>query len=231
MNEILVALAGQPNCGKSTIFNMLTGAHQHIANYPGVTVEKKSGSFSEGDTRIRIVDLPGTYGLTSWSLEEKVSREFIVGEKIDQLIATMDASTLEKSIYFGLQLLELRRPTIVALNMLDVARKRHIEVNPSILSEKLGVPVVPVQANKRIGKKELASSLAENKGVVTDGRQVDYGVLEPVLAKLESMLPVEGLEGYPARWLAIKLVENDSLAYEIVEKIQGGERICAYARE
>ncbi|MCR5814435.1 MAG: 50S ribosome-binding GTPase [Desulfovibrio sp.] len=100
MKEILVALAGQPNCGKSTMFNMLTGAHQHIANYPGVTVEKKSGAFDCQGTRIRIVDLPGTYGLTSWSLEEKVSREFIVSEKIDQLIAAMDASTLEKSVSF-----------------------------------------------------------------------------------------------------------------------------------
>ena len=231
MKEILVALAGQPNCGKSTMFNMLTGAHQHIANYPGVTVEKKSGAFTCTGTKIRIVDLPGTYGLTSWSLEEKVSREFIVGEKIDQVVAAMDASTLEKSLYFCLQLLELRRPTIAALNMLDVAKKRHIDVNPDILSEKLGIPVVPVQANKRVGKKELAESLANCKGVVTEGREVDYGVLEPTLAKIESMLPAEGLEDYPPRWLAIKLIENDNLAYEVVGKVQGGKEVCAFAKE
>nr|MCR5259831.1 ferrous iron transport protein B [Desulfovibrio sp.] len=231
MKEILVALAGQPNCGKSTMFNMLTGAHQHIANYPGVTVEKKSGAFDCRDTRIRIVDLPGTYGLTSWSLEEKVSREFIVGEQIDQLIAAMDASTLEKSLYFCLQLLELRRPTLVALNMLDVARKRHIEVNPELLSRKLGIPVIPVQANKRIGRKELAEALAGCEGVATSGREVDYGVLEPVLARLEGMLPAEGLEGYPARWLAVKLVENDSLAYEIVGRLKNGAEICKLAED
>ncbi|MCR4667378.1 MAG: ferrous iron transport protein B [Desulfovibrio sp.] len=230
MNDILVALAGQPNCGKSTMFNMLTGAHQHIANYPGVTVEKKSGAFEWNGKKIRIVDLPGTYGLTSWSLEEKVSREFIVGEKIDQLIAAMDASTLEKSLYFCLQLLELRRPTIGALNMLDVARKRHIEVNPELLSEKLGIPIVPVQANKRIGKAELASSLAECKGTVTSGREVDYGNLEPELQKLEGMLPEGGIDGYPARWLAIKLLENDNLAYEIVRKTPGGDEVCDYAK-
>lgn len=229
MREILVALAGQPNCGKSTMFNMLTGAHQHIANYPGVTVEKKSGAFVCNDTRIHIVDLPGTYGLTSWSQEERVAREFIVGEKIDQLIVALDASTLEKSLYFCLQLLELRRPTIAALNMLDVAKKRHIDVSPDALSEKLGIPVVPVQANKRIGKAELAACLAENRGVTTSGREVDYGALEPTLGKLESMLPAEGLEGYPARWLAIKLIEGDGLARELVGKAPGGVEVCAFA--
>ncbi len=114
--------------------------------------------------------------------------------------------------------------------MLDVAKKRHIDVNPELLSEKLGIPVVPVQANKRIGKKELAASLADCKGVVTSGREVDYGVLEPTLQKLESMLPEDGLEGYPARWLAIKLIENDNLAYEIVGKMDGGKEICQFAK-
>ncbi|MBQ7738748.1 MAG: ferrous iron transport protein B [Desulfovibrionaceae bacterium] len=231
MKNILVALAGQPNCGKSTMFNMLTGAHQHIANYPGVTVEKKSGAFEFEDKKIQIVDLPGTYGLTSWSLEEKVSREFIVGEKIDQLIAAMDASTLEKSIYFCLQLLELKKPTIAALNMLDVAKKRHIEVNPELLSQKLGIPVVPVQANKKIGKTELAKSIADQQGVITKGPDVDYGPLEPSLAKLEGMLPAEGIAEYPARWLAIKLIENDTLAYKIVGSIEGGAAICQVAQE
>lgn len=133
MEQILTVLAGQPNCGKSTIFNMLTGARQYVANYPGVTVEKKAGSFVCGDTRVELVDLPGTYSLASWSPEEMAARQFIVEEDPAQIVAVLDASTLEKSLYLCLQLLEMRRPTLAVLNMMDVAAKRGIRVDADAL--------------------------------------------------------------------------------------------------
>lgn len=142
MEQILTVLAGQPNCGKSTIFNMLTGARQYVANYPGVTVEKKAGSFVCGDTRVELVDLPGTYSLASWSPEEMAARQFIVEEDPAQIVAVLDASTLEKSLYLCLQLLEMRRPTLAVLNMMDVAAKRGIRVDADALSQALGIPVI-----------------------------------------------------------------------------------------
>jgi len=148
MEQILTVLAGQPNCGKSTIFNMLTGARQYVANYPGVTVEKKAGSFVCGDTRVELVDLPGTYSLASWSPEEMAARQFIVEEDPAQIVAVLDASTLEKSLYLCLQLLEMRRPTLAVLNMMDVAAKRGIRVDADALSQALGIPVIRAQASK-----------------------------------------------------------------------------------
>ena len=142
MEQILTVLAGQPNCGKSTIFNMLTGARQYVANYPGVTVEKKAGSFVCGDTRVELVDLPGTYSLASWSPEEMAARQFIVEEDPAQIVAVLDASTLEKSLYLCLQLLEMRRPTLAVLNMMDVAAKRGIREDADALSQALGIPEI-----------------------------------------------------------------------------------------
>jgi len=229
LKHLLAALAGQPNCGKSTIFNMLTGAHQHVANYPGVTVEKKSGSFRHDDVSVELVDLPGTYAFASWSLEEKVARQFILEEDIDQLVAVLDASTLEKSLYFCVQLLEMQRPTIAALNMLDVAEKRKIDVDAEALSRALGIPVVRVQASKGRGKAELRDAIVSSKGVVRTDNVIDYGVLEPAIARIQSMLPAEGLAGYPARWLAVKLLEDDDVANDAMLKAENGEAVVAAA--
>ena len=163
MEQILTVLAGQPNCGKSTIFNMLTGARQYVANYPGVTVEKKAGSFVCGDTRVELVDLPGTYSLASWSPEEMAARQFIVEEDPAQIVAVLDASTLEKSLYLCLQLLEMRRPTLAVLNMMDVAAKRGIRVDADALSRALGIPVIPVSARQRRGLDALLHAAAHHK--------------------------------------------------------------------
>ena len=167
MEQILTVLAGQPNCGKSTIFNMLTGARQYVANYPGVTVEKKAGSFVCGDTRVELVDLPGTYSLASWSPEEMAARQFIVEEDPAQIVAVLDASTLEKSLYLCLQLLEMRRPTLAVLNMMDVAAKRGIRVDADALSRALGIPVIRAQASKGIGKQELYRAMAARRSSIT----------------------------------------------------------------
>jgi ferrous iron transport protein B len=145
-NEILVALVGQPNSGKSTVFNYLTGLHQTIANYPGVTVTKKSGHYHDGKRRIEVVDLPGTYSLTSYSQEERVTRDFLLLERPEVVVIVVDASNLRRHLYFVFQLLELQIPLVVCLNMMDVAQRRGIEINIAELEQELGVPVIPTIA-------------------------------------------------------------------------------------
>ena len=127
--QIKVALAGQPNCGKSTVFNMISGIRQHIANYPGVTVDKKSGFFSIADVDVEMVDLPGTYSFSSYSLEEKVAKEFIVNEKPDGILNSIAASNLKRNLYLTFQLLEIGVPVVIVLNMLDVAKRRGIIID------------------------------------------------------------------------------------------------------
>lgn len=211
MEQILTVLAGQPNCGKSTIFNMLTGARQYVANYPGVTVEKKAGSFVCGDTRVELVDLPGTYSLASWSPEEMAARQFIVEEDPAQIVAVLDASTLEKSLYLCLQLLEMRRPTLAVLNMMDVAAKRGIRVDADALSQALGIPVIRAQASKGIGKQELYSAITARHGRSGSAEIVDYGELETDIREITRLLPRQGVKGYPSRWFAIKLLSRTAL--------------------
>ena len=225
MKNVLTALAGQPNCGKSTIFNMLTGARQYVANYPGVTVEKKSGVFTHEETRVDLVDLPGTYSLASWSPEEQAARQFILDEQPDQIVSVLDASTLEKGLYLCLQVLETGRPVLVAMNMLDVAAKRHIDVDANALSASLGVPVVSVQARKGFGREELRAAIADRQGVAAAENPVNYGALEPAIARVAALLPPEGAGGYPARWLAIKLLEEDGAAAALVPQFANAERV------
>ena len=135
----LIALAGQPNCGKSTVFNAITGASQHVANYPGVTVEKLSASSKINNTRVEIVDLPGTYSLTSFSPEEKVSRDFILHDKPETIINVADASSIKRSLYLTFQLLEMETPLILNLNMMDVAAKKGITIDSEGLAQELGI--------------------------------------------------------------------------------------------
>lgn len=231
MATLLTALAGQPNCGKSTIFNMLTGARQHVANYPGVTVEKKSGSFVCGETRVELVDLPGTYSLASWSPEEMAARQFILDENPDLIVAVLDASTLEKSLYLCLQLLEMQRPLMAALNMTDVAEKRGIHVDVEALSQTLGVPVIRTQASRGIGRRELYDAITGGKGVPGKGDFVQYGELEAVIGTIAKKLPEDGGRGYPIRWLAIKLLEGDALAGEILAGLEGGKEMARFIEE
>ena len=231
MKNMLTALAGQPNCGKSTIFNMLTGARQYVANYPGVTVEKKSGVFTQDGIRVTLVDLPGTYSLASWSPEEQAARQFILEEKPDLIISVLDASTLEKSLYLCLQVLETGRPVLAAMNMLDVAAKRRIDVDAGALSASLGVPVVPVQASKGIGRQALREAIAGQKGVTVTEPPVNYRDLESSIARIVALLPAEGVEGYPARWLAIKLLEEDAAASAVLPRLAEADAVERAARE
>jgi ferrous iron transport protein B len=188
-NQIVVALAWNPNAGKTTLFNALTGARQHVGNWPGVTVEKKEGTVLHGAREIHVVDLPGTYSLTAYSLEEIIARNFIVESGPDVVVDVVDASNLERNLYLSVQLLEMGAPIVIALNMIDVAQGRHIHINDKSLSDLLGVPVIPTNGKKRIGIEELldrAIERAETTDVAGTQRTVTYGTeVEEELAKIE----------------------------------------------
>jgi ferrous iron transport protein B len=193
--KISCALAGQPNSGKSTIFNALTGARQRVANYPGVTVEKKTGRFKAEGSSVEIVDLPGTYSLTSYSLEEAIAREYIVDQKPGILVNIVDAANLKRNLYLTLQLLETERPLLIALNMMDVARRRGLAIDAKGLGAALGAEVIPLSAKSGEGLKDLKEALASSPFTGENERdesasafQVDYGSLETQIAELSESL-------------------------------------------
>lgn len=222
-NEISIALAGQPNCGKSTIFNLLTGAKQHVANYPGVTIEKKYGYFKCFGSSMTLIDLPGTYSLASYSPEEITTRTFLLEEKPELILGVLDASSVEKGLYFLLQLLEMEQKVVVALNMVDVAQSRQIYVDEKILSKELGVSVVSLSAAQGKGKDELLKAIDAEKTQFSKTQSlkaqfsVYYGDLEPFIERV--MKVCEGYDlAYPLRWTAIKLLEKDSHVESLVKK-------------
>jgi len=220
--QATVALAGNPNSGKTTLFNELTGARQHVGNYPGVTVEKKEGTYSNRDFQLHIVDLPGTYSLTAYSLEEVVARDFLVNQRPEVVINIVDASNLDRNLYLAVQFLEMGIPVCVALNMIDVAKKRGIEINARKLSDLLGVPVVPTIARTGRGKKELMDNAAR---IVSEDRKfvplhISYGDdVDRVLIEMEKEIEARNFltDTYPVRWIALKYMENDD---QILEKGQ-----------
>lgn len=235
--KVLAALAGQPNSGKSTIFNMLTGARQFVANYPGVTVEKKVGFFSQGAAKVELVDLPGTYSLTSYSMEERVARDFILNESPSAVLNVVDASNLRRNLYLTLQLLEMDIPLVVDLNMIDVARKKGYEIDAKALGDLLGVPVVVTDAKRGVGREELRELLAhagEGSDPVSTFRP-DYGPLEPSIGRLHRLIRLDHRlkERCPARWLAIKLLEGDENAIALARDhaFRWGELAEALERE
>jgi len=235
--RITVAVAGQPNSGKSTIFNLLTGARQHVANYPGVTVEKKTGVFKFQGDRIELVDLPGTYSLTSYTLEERIARDFLLHERPKLVVDIVDASNLERNLYFAFQLGEMGIPLVIDLNMMDVAKSRGLEIDIYKLSRQLGVPVIPTIGNKGKGKKEIQKAIWDvAKGNVHSSLiRINYGnALEPILSSLEKRLSGESAlsQGYPLRWLAVKLMEGDSEAERLVqERLKDGKEILDYVKK
>ena len=156
-----IALAGNPNCGKSTIFNALTGSRQHVGNWPGKTVEKKEGIFREGDMEINIVDLPGTYSLTAFSMEEIIARDFLIDEHPDAVVAVLDAANLERNLYLAVQVLELGVPMIAALNMCDIAASRGIKIDAAKLSQALHAPVIPMTASRGEGIRQLIDAITQ----------------------------------------------------------------------
>ncbi|NJL08527.1 MAG: GTP-binding protein, partial [Methylacidiphilales bacterium] len=188
--RLKVALAGQQNAGKSTLFNALTGARQHIANYPGVTVEKKSGTYADGDLKVEVVDLPGTYSLTSFSLEERVARDFLLREKPDVIVNVIDASTLERGLPLTFQLIEMGVQVVVVVNMIDVAERLGLKVDPEALAAQLGVPVIVCVGRRGVGIAELRAAVRQMASCahVRSPKIVDYGTLEDSIADIERRL-------------------------------------------
>lgn len=155
MKDFTVALAGNPNCGKSTIFNALTGSRQHVGNWPGKTVEKKEGFFTHNGKKIKVVDLPGTYSLSAFSLEEKIARDFILNEKPDVVVAVLDSTNLERNLYLALQILELGAEVILDLNMSDLAKADHIEIDTEKLAFALQSEVIETVGSRGDGVAQL----------------------------------------------------------------------------
>ncbi len=221
--KITIALAGNPNSGKSTIFNNLTGARQHVGNYPGVTVEKKEGKTTFRDYEINVVDLPGTYSLSAYSEDEIVARDFIIKEKPDVIVHIVDSSNLERNLYLATQLMELEVPLILAMNMSDMAEKKGQSLDYKQLSELLGIAIISTVGNKNIGTKELLETIVkvyEGK-IKTKEVHVSYGSeIREEMNKLEQIVKKDKvLVGqYPRRWLIVKMLENDSSVLDIVSK-------------
>ena len=219
MNGI-IALAGNPNSGKTSLFNELTGARQHVGNYPGVTVEKKEGSYNNNGSKIKIVDLPGTYSLTAYSLEEVVARDFLVNEKPGMVINIVDASNLERNLYLSLQFMEMGLPICIALNMIDVAKTRGIDIDIEKLSELLGVPVIPTIARKGVGKQELMNA-ATDKTKKAPYFAISYGRdIDDALDQIEKKIELNSFlnKRHISRWTALKYLEKDKQIIELGQK-------------
>lgn len=220
--KLLVALAGQPNVGKSTVFNILTGLSQHVGNWPGKTVEKKEGIYASGETEIRIIDLPGTYSLTAFSEEERIARDFIIKETPDVIVLIANASALERSLYLLSELLLLGPPVIVGLNMMDVAEEQGVRIDVDSLKRSLGIPVVPMVATNNKGVKELVQEITS----LSSGN-LEYNPLVPdvfqdhrdVFLTLMEAVSDYVLHPYTVRWTVTKLMEGDPEVSTMMEQI------------
>lgn len=160
-NEMTIALAGNPNAGKSTLFNALTGSRQHVGNWPGKTVEKKEGIWQQDGRAIKVVDLPGTYSLTAYAMDEVIARDFVVEEHPDVVVTVVDAANMERNLYLTVQILEMGATVVVALNMSDMAESRGIKIDVPRLSKALGAKVVPTVASKELGLTELKQAILD----------------------------------------------------------------------
>jgi Fe2+ transport system protein B len=219
--KVTIALAGNPNSGKTTVFNNLTGTRQRVGNWPGVTVEKKEGNLTYQDYDLKVVDLPGVYGLTAYSLDEVIARNYIIDGKPDMVVDVVDASNLERNLYLTVQLLEMMPKLVISLNMLDVAESRGYQIDTPELSRLLGTPVVPMVASRNKGTKELLQTIidvAEDR-VAAGGIVIHYGHdVESEIEKIEQRFSKNPVAAqYSPRWLAVKLLEEDE---EITRKIE-----------
>lgn len=229
--ELNVGFIGNPNCGKTTLFNAYTGAKLKVANWPGVTVEKKEGAMKYHDHHFKLVDLPGIYSLTSYTMEEKLSREYIMSDQVDVIVDIADASSLERNLYLTLQLIELGKPVILALNMMDIVQERGMEIDLHRMPEMLGIPVIPVSARKKMGLDILMHTVAHHKRKIQQYSFEHHHVhllsssdkhnkhelyamvysdeIEEKIDKLTILLKKEKPDLTNYRWYAIKLLEQD----------------------
>lgn len=218
---MIFALAGNQNCGKTTLFNALTGSNQHVGNFPGVTVDRKEGEI-KGQKGVSVVDLPGIYSLRAYTQEEIVTRDYILNEKPDGIINIVDATNIERNLYLTLQLLSLRVPTVVALNMMDEVRNNGGSVDVKKISEELGVPVIPISAAKGEGVSELIDKAIETAKNKVYPKVYDFCAEDsPVHRCLHAIVHLieDHAEriGVPARFCATKLIEGDTAAADKLE--------------
>jgi len=234
-SKITVGLVGNPNSGKTTVFNNLTGARQHVGNYPGVTVEKKEGYRHFKDNDFIIVDLPGTYSLTAYSMEEVVTRNFIVNDKPDMVIDILDTSNLERNLYLAVQLLELECPTILALNMIDMADASGLKIDDTKLGDLLGgIPIVRTNGVQNKGMDDLLNNIPQfSTKEQRSTFKLNYGTnIENAIEKLEPLLlPLHQKLQFPTRWLALKLLENDSNIIDSVKELTNAEDLISICNE
>jgi ferrous iron transport protein B len=230
--EITIGFVGNPNCGKTTLFNAYTGANLKVANWPGVTVEKKEGAMRLHDHIYHLVDLPGTYSLTSYTMEEKVARQYILSDEVDAIIDVADASSLERNLYLTLQLLELGKPVVLALNMMDIVEKRGMEIDLHRFPEMLGIPVIPISARERRGLDILIHAVAHHHHLRQEGQMplihnhsassrhrhqhhrefamVYTDEIEDKIDRIIEALQIKYTDISNHRWTAIKLLEQDA---------------------
>ena len=210
--QIRIALAGNPNCGKTTMFNNITGAKQHVGNYAGVTVEKKEGHTNFDGHELLFIDLPGTYSLTARSLDELVARNVIVNDNPDVIVNVLDASNLERNLYLAAQLLELEKPMVIALNMADVAEEMGIKYDLKKMAEMTGATIVSTVGRTNIGTKDLLeATISVAASQKAPGVTINYGdLLEGKISELVELLKQAGTVTYPLRWIAVKLLEKDA---------------------
>lgn len=219
-DQITVALAGQPNVGKSTVFNMLTGLSQHVGNWPGKTVEQKVGTYRHNGTTVHIVDLPGTYSLTANSTEERIARDYIIREQPDVVVVIADAAALERNLYLVAELLSLSVPVVLGLNMVDVAEQQGVHIEPHVLEAAMGLRVVPMVATKNQGLRELMAvvdQVAHDPSAFAPARSAIREDHQAVLAELQALIAGQVPDPYPEGWVALKLLEGDAEIIRMVE--------------
>lgn len=228
MRTYTVALAGNPNTGKSTLFNALTGLKQHTGNWSGKTVSLASGHYEYKDARFQFIDLPGTYSLFSNSADEEVARDYIIFEKPDVTLLVLDATALERSLNLALQVLEMTDRVIVCLNLMDEAKKKGIQVNARKLADQLGVPVIPISARNNEGLDVLSEQLLlmSSGQTPTKPYRMKYNEqLEAQISGLESQLRDIVGDEYPARWLAIRFLDGDrKLIATLKERLKAADK-------
>ena len=230
--QIRIALAGNPNCGKTTMFNNITGAKQHVGNYAGVTVEKKEGYKKFDGHELLFIDLPGTYSLTARSLDELVARNVIVNDNPDVIVNVLDASNLERNLYLAAQLLELEKPMVIALNMSDVAEDMGIKYDLKKMAEMTGATIVSTVGRTNIGTKELLeATVSVAASQKAPGVTINYGdLLEGKISELVEELKQAGTVTYPLRWIAVKLLEKDADVIGKVMRFENTEAVIEKAK-
>ena len=230
--QIRIALAGNPNCGKTTMFNNITGAKQHVGNYAGVTVEKKEGYTKFDGHELLFIDLPGTYSLTARSLDELVARNVIVNDNPDVIVNVLDASNLERNLYLAAQLLELEKPMVIALNMSDVAEDMGIKYDLKKMAEMTGATIVSTVGRTNIGTKDLlAATISVAASQKAPGVTINYGdLLEGKISELVEELKQAGTVTYPLRWIAVKLLEKDADVIGKVMRFENTEAVIEKAK-